>query len=66
MTPAGFYGLYGSSKPPLRDRVADKAHQAADFIWAWGTLSQPRQVTEVDVALIRFCAALDRLAEAIR
>jgi len=57
--------FYGSSKPPIRVRMADKVTALSDRIWAWGTLDQERRMTEVDLALINFCAALDRLAEAL-
>lgn len=68
MIPAGFYApiTYGASKPPLRSRLADRIHKAADQVWEWGKLDDQRAMTEVDVALVQLCAALDRLAEAIR
>jgi len=68
MIPAGFYApiTYGASKPPIRTRLAQAIHRLSDRIWLWGTLHQDRRMTEVDLALIQFCAALDNLAEAIR
>lgn len=58
--------LYGASKRPLRIRIADNIERVGDRIWDWGTLSDTRTMTEVDIALMSFCGAIYRLSEVVR